>query len=104
SCQQIDTQLLGVDDNVATSTVITLGVLGDQLLDTSLCHGEEALFIALLDGHFFFECLSEQRFQIRQERGRLSFAALRVSRLTWLELMFLWRPAGADLVLLIDRI
>src|SRR5262245_64415500 len=97
---QVDTKLVRIDEDIAAGVAITLGELGDQLLDDRLCHGEDALLVTLLESDFIGERLFEQPLQVRYKRRRLAFASLRVAALAGLELILFRWATGATLVLL----
>jgi hypothetical protein len=102
--QQIDIKLVAKHDEVAPGLMITLGKLGNQLLDAGLGHGHGPLPFTLLELDLLVERTLECRLQIRRHWLRLAFGTLRVATLPGFELIFFGRTARTDLVLWLGRL
>src|ERR1700756_1937678 len=87
--QQIDTKLVAEHDEVAPGLMITLGKLGNQLLDAGLRHAHGPLPFTLLELDRLVERTLERCLEIRRNWLRLAFGALRIATLARFELMFL---------------
>ena len=96
---QIDAKLIAKRNQVAPGVTVTFGILGNELLDARRRHGHRPFLFTLLELHRRVERTLERRLEIECNRWRLAFGALRIAALPRLELIFLRRMAGADLVL-----
>jgi hypothetical protein len=73
---QIDIKLVANNDEVAPSLMITLGKLGNQLLDAGLRRGRYPLLFTLLELDPLVERTLERCLEIRRNWLRLAFGAL----------------------------
>src|SRR5437016_2170394 len=78
---------------------VTFDKLGNQLLDASHRHGNDPLLFSLLELYCLVERTLERQLEIRRNRRRFRFGALRIATLSRFEPIVPWRMAGADLVL-----
>ena len=101
--EEVDPKFVGVCDYVAPSLSVAFGILGNQLLDPGLRHGDDALCLTLLELDLLIERSLERRFEIQRDWWPLALGPLRIAADPGLELELLGWTAGPDLILLRGR-